>query len=68
MNNTINFRIENSGLSGFDGEMYLGTEPLARDVDDRDLTGTMREFNLMTAIAPGEWPHRDTAIRQLRGR
>jgi hypothetical protein len=32
--------------------LYLGCALI-----DGDLTAAIREFNLPTAIAPGEWPH-----------
>jgi hypothetical protein len=35
----------------------LGSERLATDPDGRDITATMRLFNLTTAVAPGEWPN-----------
>lgn len=34
----------------------LGSERLATDPDDRDLTETFRALGLRTAVAPGEWP------------
>lgn len=43
-----------------EGRLYLGSERLATDPDDRDITGALRQFNLPTAIAPGEWPERTT--------
>ncbi len=63
MDNVIKFEvITNSRGATFihgsecEGRMYLGSERLATDPDDRDLTGAFRQFGLPTAVAPGEWP------------
>ncbi len=51
-----------------DNGLYLGEEHLATDPDDRDLTGTLNQFNLKTAVAPGEWPdHIDLPAVEGRG-
>jgi hypothetical protein len=68
MNNVISFEIRTLTRPGrrdaawmfgseCEGRLYLGSERLATDPDDRDITGTLRMFNLPTAVAPGEWPN-----------
>lgn len=66
MANIIEFRIQLDTISGYELVpatqsdrtlvKYLGSERLATDPDDRDLTGALRQFNLPTAVAPSEWP------------
>jgi hypothetical protein len=57
MNNVICLTVTGTLISGTEGDhMYLGSERLATDPDDRDLTGAFRLFGLKTAVAPCEWP------------
>lgn len=66
MNNAINFTKTGDSLSGVEGtHMYLGQTFIdlgTGDADaDADLTAAIRDFNLPTAVAPGNWPAARTA-------
>lgn len=68
MNNVINLSVEGNTLVGVEGTaMYLGAERIVgQSYHTLALTMTFRLFNLPTAVAPGEWPHRRDGQIDLR--
>jgi hypothetical protein len=62
MTEVIELRVQNNTISGHTSWMYLGSERLATDPDDRDFTGALRQFGLKTAIAPMDWIDGERAV------